>query len=223
MNISINNSISSFLSETEEITNENIFNIPEYVYFDSFTSLNSDLWKTIQKDNDISVSVENEHLKIFTENRQGVNGVNITSTDFRVKSFAMEISFRNPDESALWIIFTVGNKNYANGASFQVQADIYDQYYSFRYKKKDSNLWIEDEENIIDELFGDEATEFHTLKLVYDKTNKIAYGYIDNILISQIDDFSFNIRDRAQIIISSNGRFKDINVDFDDFKSSIPF
>ena len=224
MDIIIDDNIRSFIGIQNKNTasvKEIVPEIPEYLYWDYFTELDTDLWIRIQKDTDISLGIEQEHLKIQVENRQGVNGVNLLSRDFRIKTFAMEISFRNPDSEALWISLTVGNLNHREGASIQIQADIYNEYYMFRYKKKDSEIWVEDEENILDDLFGDEQSEFHRLKLIYDKTNKTAYGYVDDILISKVDDFSFNARDRAQVILSTNGRFKNLNVDFDDFMSSI--
>jgi len=198
-----------------------ISEIPEYQLNDSFTDFNRQLWTGMRKDEDINILVEDEHLSINVNDRKGVNGVNLISNDFKIRTFAMEISFRNPDEEAFWISLTVGNQNHENGASFQMEANIYDEYYLFRYKKKNTSTWVEDEDNIHDELFGDESRIFHTLKLVYDKTNKVAYGYVDDILVSKVVDFSFNSRDRGQVILSVNGRYKNIDVDFDDFKSSI--
>jgi len=224
IDILIDGNISSFISNQRnqnqpEITQ--MMEIPEYQLIDPFIEFDTALWNKIQKDNDISVSVEGGFLKVYVDERQGVNGVNLTSTDFKIKTFAIEISFRNPDEEASWISITVGNLNHQTGASFQIEANIYDEYYLFRYKKKNSNTWIEDEDNILDELFGDESSNFHKLRLVYDKANKIAYGYVDDTLVSKVEDFSFNSRDRGQVILSANGRFKNINVEYDDFKSSL--
>jgi hypothetical protein len=73
------------------------------------------------------------------------------------------------------------------------------------------------------ELFEDEDTDFHRLKLVYDMKKKKAYGFVDDTLISAVDDFQFNRKDRISIIVSVNSNEKRFTVDLKSLKSSFRF
>ena len=195
--------------------------IPEYVFEDPFLAINRDVWKSERRDGGIVTETTDDFFRIEASGRTGVNGISLYSHDLRAASFAVEISFRDPRLNSNWISLTMSNVSWANGgASFQVRANMYDGYYIFRWNNREDDGWLEDEDNMLYELFEDEDTEFHRLKLVYDLKKKRAYGFIDDILLSVADDFQFNRTDRIQIIVSVNSDEKDFTVDLKGLKSS---
>jgi hypothetical protein len=140
-----------------------------------------------------------------------------------LKSFAVEISFRDIKASVDTIRLTVGNVDWFRGGYLQVVANFKKEYYDFYWAN--AGTWNSDDENFVDELFGDEHLKFHTLKIVYDKKSKTAWGYVDDILIDTIPDFSFLAKDKVNISVSMSETVqdtkKDILVEFDNFKCSL--
>ena len=171
------------------------------------------------------MEVNRGRLQISGAFRDGrLNSINSFETKaVKATSFAVEISFRDLKASVDTIRLTVGNVDWMRGAYLQVIVNFKKEYYDFFWAK--AGTWYSDDENFVDELFGDEHLEFHTLKIVYDKDSKTAYGYVDDILIDIIPDFSFLAKDKIDIAVSMSETVqdskKDILVEFDDFKCSL--
>ena len=195
----------------------------EFAYVDPFDELNSDVWTTTRKDKDISIDVDSGVLRFFVEDRQDVNAASIYSRDFRVSSYTMEVTFRDPLLTSYWVSLTVGNKQFADGASFQIVANVYDGYYICRWRKSGETTWLEDVDNIKDDTAYDSDTVFHTLSISYDLQNKTASAFLDGELVSYVEDFAYNRKDRLQTLLSVNCMGKDMNVEFDTFRSTIGF
>ena len=195
----------------------------DYAFVDTFDTLDPDIWITMRKDKDISIDADGGVLRFFVEDRQGVNAASIYTKDFRVSSFTMETTFRDPMLTSNWISLTVGNKQYADGASFQIVANVYDGYYVCRWRKSGDANWSEDENNIKDDTSYDSDTVFHTLMISYDIQKKIAYAFVDDELVSYVEEFTYNRKDRLEVLISVNCAGKDMHVEFNTFKSTIAF
>lgn len=195
----------------------------EFAYVDSFDELNPEVWTTTRKDKDVSIDADSGVLRFFVEDRQGVNAASIYSKDFRVSSYTMEVTFRDPLLTSNWISLTVGNKQFADGASFQIVANVYDGYYVCRWRKSGDSAWFEDEDNIKDDTSYDSDTVFHTLLISYDVQKKAAAAFLDGELVSYVEDFTYNRKDRLQALLSVNCMGKDMNVEFDTFRSTVAF
>ena len=83
--------------------------------------------------------------------------------------------------------------------------------------------WTEDEDNIKEDTSYDSDTVFHTLTVSYDVQTKIASAFVDGELVSFIEDFTYNRRDRLEALISVNCVGKDMQVEFDFFRSTVAF
>ncbi|MBN2441829.1 MAG: hypothetical protein JXJ04_10795 [Spirochaetales bacterium] len=209
----------------KSVSEKKEFIIPDYIYIDTFDQFDRDVWKKDSINKDLTLVVENGTLQISGKFRDGrLNSINsITTKSVKHKSFAVEISFRDVKGSADTIRLTVGNDDWMGGSFLQVVANFKKEYYVFPWSLK--GTWYTDDEHFVDELFGDEATQFHTLRILYDADSKMAYGYVDDILIDTIPDFSFLPRDKINISVSMaetvKNTKKDILVEFDNFKCSL--
>jgi TolB-like protein len=201
------------------------FQPPPYRITDTFDVFDRDLWMKQSVDKDLTLEVKDGRLQITGGFRDGrLNSINsFTTKAVKVKSFAVEISFRDVKASADTIRLTVGNVDWMRGGYLQVTANFKKEYYDFFWAQ--AGTWYSDDEHFVDELFGDEDQVFHTLKIVYDKESKTAYGYVDDILIDIIPDFSFLPRDKVTVSVSMaetvQNTKKDILVEFDNFKTSL--
>ena len=192
----------------------------EYVFFDDFKIIDDKIWPRIRKDKDVLVVAEEDILHITVQDRQGVNATSLISENFRVSSFIMEVSFRDPLYTSNWISITVVNSQAERGAAFQIVANIYDGYYVCRWREKGKMAWIEDDDGVLDTV-GDEDSVFHTLALAYDLPSKAAFAYVDGKRITLIEEFVFNRRDRLQVRLAANCVGPDMHIQFDDFKSTV--
>ncbi|MBN2534797.1 MAG: hypothetical protein JXB88_18090 [Spirochaetales bacterium] len=199
---------------------------PEYVFFDTFDELNKKLWVSFSKSDEISVLAEDGVLKFKGKYREGrLNSINsMTSVPFKVKSVAAEIAFKDVLGTADTIRLTLGNETWYSGSHLQITANFEKEFYRF-YWAKGTNWQVHDDK-LIDELFGNEQEVFHRLRIVYDLDAKIAYGYVDDILVDTVTDFSFNRSDKLHISVSMSETVynikKDVYVEFDNFKCSLP-
>ncbi|MBN1413270.1 MAG: hypothetical protein JW969_20685 [Spirochaetales bacterium] len=201
----------------------------EYVLTDSFDNLDDLLWVKMSVNKDLEVQAKNGRLSLTGKFRKGrLNSINtITSRPFKVKSFAVEISFRDPLLSCQAVSFQVQNTKapFFGSGALSMTANVQKEYYKFSWY--DGRDWKTDDDKLRDELFGDEDKKFHRLKLVYDLETKTAYGYVDDILINVVKDFTFVRSDKIQVeitireTVSDTG--KDVHVELDDFKSSVDF
>lgn len=201
------------------------FVTPEYVVIDTFDDFDQVLWVRESINKDLTMEVKRGRLQIQGGFRDGrLNSINSFETKaVKAESFAVEISFRDVKASVDTIRLTVGNVDWMRGSYLQVVVNFKKEYYDFFWAI--AGTWYSDDENFIDELFGDEHLEFHTLKIIYDKESKTAYGYVDDILIDIIPDFSFLAKDKIDISVSMaetvQNTKKDILVEFDNFKCSL--
>ena len=201
------------------------FVVPEYVYIDTFDEFDQVVWAKESINDELTMEVKHGRLQISGGFRDGrLNSINSIDTKaVKLQSFAVEISFRDVKASVDTIRLTVGNVDWRFGGYLQVVVSFKKEYYDFFWAN--AGTWYSDDENFVDELFGDEATEFHTLKIIYDKESKTAYGYVDDILIDVVPDFSFRAKDKIDISISMSETVrntkKDIIVEFDNFKCSL--
>ncbi len=214
---------SSSSSSASAVSNN--FEIPAYIFTDGFDSFNTDLWPRVSKNDDISLECKNGTLQFSGKyNPNRLNSINsVTSREFRVSSFAMEISFRDDLASSESLVFSIGNSNWYYGNTLMMKVNFEKEVYGFYWSRGDQ--WFTNRDNHIYGLSGDESKKFHRLKIVYDLDTKTAYGYLDDKLLDKTTGFNFNREDKLEATISVSESTSDSKKDFkfevDDFKSSI--
>jgi TolB-like protein len=202
----------------------------DYIFFDTFDNFDDIFWVNTSINDELELKTRNGRLAITGKFRKGrLNSINdITSKPFKVQSFSVEISFRDPLQSSDAIIFSVENTDYpffAGTAAIAMALNFQKGYYKFSWFKDGD--WHYNEDALKIDFMGDEEKNFHRLRLIFDEYTKTAYGYLDDSYIDSVQDFTFKRSDKIQICfemresVSDTG--KDVHVEFDDFKSSIEF
>ncbi|MBN1699358.1 MAG: hypothetical protein JW881_17695 [Spirochaetales bacterium] len=203
---------------------------PVYVFTDGFERFDESFWTKTSVNKELQLEAQDGKLVITGKFRKGrLNSINdVASKPFRVKSFAMEIGFRDPLRSSEAIVFSVENTGYpffAGSAGLAMAVNFEKEYYKFSWFK--DGEWHYKEEALKLDLLGDEDKTFHRLKLVFDEETKTAYGYLDDTLIDATGDFTFKRSEKLTVNLqmreSVSDTGKDVRVEFDDYKSSIAF
>ena len=233
-NISLNDELSLYLPDTvttiqkeaDEKGRQQI-NIPEYVFHDTFDTLDKTIWVSFSVNDEITLKTNNGMLSMSGKYRKGrLNSINsIETKKFKVKSFAVEIAFSNPTQSADSVSLLIGNSNWYTGSYIQTYANLKKDYSKFYWgwgTKSHSN-----NDKIIDDVFSRNIKNFYRLKCVYDLEKKTAYGFVNDRLIDSVEDFSFNRTDTLKIKITISETVsetkKDFYMELDNFKASIDF
>jgi TolB-like protein len=200
--------------------------MPAWSFTDTFDNVNNEYWKKQNIHEDFSSVATDGVLQWKADYRKGRLSSYSTfeSQAFKADSFAVEVQFRDRLASAKSIALFVGNSGVFKGNSLRVKVDMQKEYYGFSWSSNAS--WQSNPDNVIPELFGDETETFHTLKIVYDYPTKTAYGFIDNVLIDSVTDFSFirieKLYVQLYVFESASSLGKGVHVEWDNFRTTIP-
>ncbi|MBN2546362.1 MAG: hypothetical protein JXB50_11235 [Spirochaetes bacterium] len=216
--------VSSDIKVATSDSREVEFNFPEYVYLDNFEKIDTDVWINISKNDEIKLAAGKNGLRIFGKYREGrlSTYTSIESKPFKAASFAMEVSFMNPNFSSNYFSIRISNEHFLTGYGVSAFINFPKEIYKFDYHA--GKQWNGNTDKVVDS-FGDEDKVFHKLKIVYDMDNSTVFAYVDDKLIDMIRDFKYR-RDEKVIISMTVGEsrtkeIKDLDFIIKDFKSSI--